>query len=82
LLGLGHVDQRDLNAANLNASSAYGVTKSEQEDVMGMGSIRHPWHAQPWQEAAATFTGTKKEDWIVSMHHIAPILLPAHHRQR
>jgi hypothetical protein len=55
---------------------AYGVTISEKEDIMGAGSVRHPWHAAPWQEAAAALTGTKKTDWGVSMGPLKPVRLP------
>jgi hypothetical protein len=81
LLGLGHVNQRDILANGVNDPAAYGVTKSEQEDAMGRGSVRHEWHASPWQEAAAAFTGTKKEDWGVSMRNVAPVFLPRHGRK-
>jgi len=75
LLGLGHVNHRDLYQSDgLNLPAAYGVggTLAQQQDVMGMGSVRHPWHADPWQQAAATFTDTKKSAWQVHTIHILP----------
>jgi hypothetical protein len=76
LLGLGHVNHHDLHTAGLNEDAAYGVTLQQMQDVMGKGSVRHPWHAGPWQEAAAALTGTTKEKWEVHMehhhHHLRP----------
>jgi hypothetical protein len=77
-LGLGHVNARDITAPGANDIRAYGVKLSEMEDVMGRGMVRHKWHAEPWQQAAATITGTKKTDWGVSMAPIPPVLLPHH----
>jgi len=76
LLGLGHIGWAGHH--NLHANNeprAYGVTLRDQSDVMGMGSTRRLWHALPWQEAAAAFTGTTKHDWAVSMNHILPSIL-------
>ncbi len=73
LLGLGHIGWSGHHNLHANNSpQAYGVTLKDKTDVMGMGSIRHHWHALPWQQAAAEFTGTKPNDWAVHMHHILP----------
>jgi hypothetical protein len=73
LLGLGHVGHGGTtNVSNDNSPQAYGVTKAEMEDVMGMGSRRHLWHARPWQEAAKEFTGIDIADWEVHTNHIYP----------
>lgn len=73
LLGLGHVGHDGVtNVHGDNSVSAYGVSKAEMQDVMGKGSVRHNWHALPWQEAAETFTGIAKADWKVHQHHIWP----------
>jgi hypothetical protein len=64
LLGLGHVGHGGkTNVHSDNSPKAYGVTMREMQDVMGRGTVAHPRHALPWQEAAATFTNTKKETW-------------------
>jgi hypothetical protein len=76
LLGLGHIGwngHHNLHADN--TQKAYGVTLQDKVDVMGCGSLRHRWHALPWQEAVAEFTGTKKADWQVHMDHISPSVL-------
>ena len=73
LIGLGHVGTGGAtNVHNDNSPTAYGVTAREMHDVMGRGHSRHDWHATPWQEAAAAFTGVKATDWKVYQHHIAP----------
>ena len=77
-LGLGHVRARDITAPGANDDAAYGIKLSEMEDLMGRGMVRHKWHSGPWQEAAATITGTRKGDWGVSMGPIQPVLLPRH----
>ena len=77
LLGLGHVGhggKTDLHGDN--SHTAYGVTQREMMDVMGRGTVVHHWHALPWQEAAAAFTNTRREDWGVHMrHNICPVPL-------
>lgn len=83
LLGLGHIGWAGHH--NLHANNnpqAYGVTLQDKTDVMGMGSIRHHWHALPWQEAAADFTGISKNDWGVHTHHILPSPLSQAQRAR
>ncbi len=73
LLGLGHIGwagHRNLHGNN--SPTAYGVTRKDQIDVMGMGSVRRHWHALPWQQAAAAFTQTHASDWAVRMHRIPP----------
>lgn len=77
LLGLGHVNQRNMMAKKVNITQAYGVTKAQIEDVMGAGSVKNKWHAAPWQEAAAMITGTKKQDWGVSIGRLNPVVLDA-----
>jgi len=78
LLGLGHVGHDGhTNVHADNSPRAYGVTKGEMLDVMGRGSVRHQWHALPWQEGAHSFTGVKARDWKVSMQHIFPKQLGA-----
>lgn len=73
LLGLGHVGTGGhTNVHNNNSPTAYGVTLHEMRDVMGRGSVRHDWHANPWQQAAEAFTGVKAADWKVFQHHIYP----------
>jgi len=73
LLGLGHIGWAGHhNLHGDNSDLAYGVTLNDKTDVMGMGSIRHPWHALPWQEAVAEFTETDKDDWKVFTYHIWP----------
>jgi hypothetical protein len=78
LLGLGHVGYKDHHNLHAdNSAQAYGVTMQDMQDVMGRGTAVHPWHALPWQEAAATFTNTKTTDWQVFMRqHIYPHRLP------
>jgi hypothetical protein len=75
LLGLGHVGHERHNVHHDNTSRAYGVTQAEMSDVMGRGSMRHEWHALPWQEAAGSFTNVPTREWAVSMHHIMPTRL-------
>lgn len=81
LIGLGHVNHRDVHTAGLNDPAAYGVggTEVQQTDVMGMGAKKHAWHAGPWQTAAGLLTETKASDWVVHMkhhgHHITPARL-------
>jgi hypothetical protein len=80
LLGLGHVGyQGHHNLHHNNQPAAYGVTLQDQQDVMGKGSVRHGWHAGPWQEAAAALTSTPREHWTVHMkhhgHHLKPVPL-------
>jgi hypothetical protein len=76
LLGLGHIGWKGHhNLHSDNSAKAYGVTLADKVDVMGMGSLRHRWHALPWQQGAATFTGTKSTDWNVHMRHIHPLRL-------
>ena len=73
LIGLGHVGTGGVtNVHNDNSDTAYGVTKHEMMDVMGRGTVKHDWHARPWQEAAETFTGVKADDWKVYRYHIYP----------
>jgi hypothetical protein len=73
LIGLGHVGTGGrTNVHNDNSPTAYGVTSKEMQDVMGRGSVRHNWHATPWQQAAEAFTGVKANDWQVSQHRIYP----------
>jgi hypothetical protein len=73
LLGLGHVGTGGKrNVHHDNSPTAYGVTKEEMEDVMGKGSVRHDWHALPWQQAAEEFTGVKAAEWQVFKLYIAP----------
>ena len=82
LLGLGHVGHGgQTNVHHDNSPRAYGLTMKEKTDVMGQGTIVRPWHALPWQEAAATFTNTKKDDWKVYLrNHIYPTPLAHGHR--
>lgn len=81
LLGLGHVGHGAKHAVPTDGSdAAYGVTLQEMRDVMGRGWVRHLWHAQPWQQAAESFTGVAAKDWKAHMHHMAPVTLhPAAH---
>ena len=73
LIGLGHVGTGGAtNVHNDNSPTAYGVTKQEMQDVMGRGSVRHDWHATPWQQAAEAFTGVKAADWTVFKHRVFP----------
>lgn len=77
LLGLGHIGYHGHhNLHHNNQARAYGVTLREMQDVMGKGSVRHSWHALPWQEAVAALTDTSKHQWSVHMkhhgHHITP----------
>jgi hypothetical protein len=73
LLGLGHVGTgTKINVHDDNSPAAYGVTSQEMQDVMGRGSVRHDWHAIPWQQAAETFTSVRASDWKVFRHHIFP----------
>jgi hypothetical protein len=73
LIGLGHVGTGGkTNVHNNNLPTAYGVTLKEMQDVMGRGSVRHNWHANPWQQAAEAFTGVKAKDWQVFQHRIYP----------
>jgi hypothetical protein len=73
LIGLGHVGTGGAtNVHNDNSNTAYGVTQQEMQDVMGRGHAIHDWHATPWREAAAAFTGVAATDWRVFQHHIAP----------
>ena len=72
LLGLGHVGWAGHRNTSDSDPRAYGVTLRDQTDVMGSGSVRHPWHALPWQQAAAEFTSTKASDWTVHLHHFPP----------
>jgi len=73
LIGLGHVGTGGAtNVRNDNSPTAYGVTAQEMQDVMGRGHARHDWHATPWREAAAAFTGVRAADWRVYQHHIPP----------
>jgi hypothetical protein len=80
LLGLGHVNHHDIHRNGLNSLKAYGVTKDQMQDVMGKGSRKHLWHAVPWQEAAATFTDTKKDEWQASFTRLPPVPLSQIHR--
>jgi hypothetical protein len=82
LLGLGHVGHGGTtNVHGNNSPTAYGVTMQEMRDVMGRGTVAHPWHALPWQEAAATFTNTNKDAWKAYMwQHIYPVRLTPGHR--
>ncbi|HXB25089.1 MAG TPA: hypothetical protein VNV25_10205 [Gemmatimonadaceae bacterium] len=76
LLGLGHVGHgASRNVHGDNSAQAYGVTMQEMTDVMGRGSLRHSWHALPWQQAAEEFTGVAAKDWTVHMKHIWPTVL-------
>lgn len=73
LLGLGHVGTGSkTNVHNDNSPAAYGVTMQEMQDVMGKGSVRHNWHAGPWQQAAEALTGVKALDWKVFQHRVFP----------
>jgi hypothetical protein len=73
LLGLGHVGTGGkTNVHNNNSPAGYGVTMQEMKDVMGKGSVRHKWHANPWQQAAEALTGVKAIDWKVFQHRIFP----------
>jgi hypothetical protein len=80
LLGLGHIGWKGHhNLHSDNTAKAYGVTLRDKQDVMGMGSNVHHWHARPWREAVATFTGTKLDAWEVHLrNHIRPT--PLHTR--
>ena len=74
LLGLGHVGSgTSHNRHNDNSDSAYGVTSTELQDVMGKGSVRKSWHALPWQEAAEQFTGVAASKWKVHEHRFYPV---------
>ena len=76
LLGLGHVGWAGNHNLHANNSPrAYGVTRKDQIDVMGMGSVRRHWHALAWQQAAAVFTDTKPKDWTVHVHYVPPRLI-------
>lgn len=75
LLGLGHVGHEHRNVHADNSPTAYGVTLQEMSDVMGRGSVRHGWHATPWQQGAESFTNVKAKDWTVRMHHVLPARL-------
>jgi hypothetical protein len=72
LIGLGHIGWAGHRNIFTGEPAAYGVTLHDKRDVMGKGSVRRPWHALAWQEAAAEFTGTKPTDWVVHMKHIKP----------
>ena len=73
LIGLGHVGTGGTtNVHNDNSPTAYGVTLQEMQDVMGRGSVRHDWHATPWQQAAEAFTGVKAADWKVFQKRVWP----------
>lgn len=73
LLGLGHVGHGGhTNVHADNSPAAYGVTNQEMLDVMGRGSVRHLWHASPWQQGAEAFTGLKANTWKIHMHRIYP----------
>jgi hypothetical protein len=76
LLGLGHVGHGGHVAGSDGSDQAYGVTQEEMHDVMGRGTVRHKWHAKPWQEGAEAFTGVKAANWKVSTAHIYPKVLP------
>jgi len=83
LLGLGHVGSGgNTNVHNDNTAAAYGVTKTEMQDVMGKGSIRRPWHALPWQEGAEAFTGIPAKEWLVQTGSLYPTPLHAGHQIR
>ena len=79
LIGLGHIgwNSKHHNLIRSNYKRAYGVKKSDKQDVMGLGSEIHPWHAQPWLQAAEGFTRVKAHHWHVTIAHpVLPIPLP------
>ena len=79
LPGLGHVGSGGTtNVHNDNSATAYGVTKTEMQDVMGKGSLRRAWHALPWQEGAEAFTGIPAKEWQVQTRVIRPTPLRTH----
>lgn len=72
LLGLEHVNAHGPGVTDPSSTPAYGVTRAQKNDVMGKGSVRTLKHALPWQQAAASLTNTKPEDWRPSMRSIPP----------
>ena len=73
LIELGHVGTGGTTNVHANNSpTAYGVTLQDMQDVMGRGSVRHDWHATPWQQAAEAFTGIKSADWKVFQKRVWP----------
>jgi hypothetical protein len=84
-IGLPHVGQGDRltlgglvcavhewTGGSTNDSQCYGITEHEQRDAMGSGNELREWHAKPWQEAMALFTGFAAGFWTPSKQRHYP----------
>lgn len=67
------IQMRAMGPSAAHTDICYGaIGQPGRRDVMGTGGDIRSWHAKPWQEAVAWFSGRRANEWIPDLQRYYP----------